>query len=59
MTKLWNLCPDNMLSCKGKDRDFLPGLGEKLRDFYVIILIVNGTKLIEIMIFRIFRKYRK
>ncbi|XP_018322203.1 THO complex subunit 1 [Agrilus planipennis] len=26
LTKLWNLCPDNLEACKGKDRDFLPSL---------------------------------
>ncbi|XP_034934263.1 THO complex subunit 1 [Chelonus insularis] len=26
LTKLWNLCPNNLESCKSKDRDFLPSL---------------------------------
>ncbi|XP_044749657.1 THO complex subunit 1 [Coccinella septempunctata] len=26
LTKLWNLCPDNLEACKGKERDFLPTL---------------------------------
>lgn len=28
LTKLWNLCPDNLEACKGKDRNFLPTLEE-------------------------------
>ncbi|KAK0161819.1 hypothetical protein PV327_008231 [Microctonus hyperodae] len=26
LTKLWNLCPNNLEACKSKDRDFLPSL---------------------------------
>ncbi|GLV34018.1 Hpr1 [Carabus blaptoides fortunei] len=26
LTKLWNLCPDNLEACKAKERDFLPQL---------------------------------
>lgn len=26
LTKLWNVCPDNLEACRGKDRDFLPSL---------------------------------
>lgn len=26
LTKLWNVCPDNLLSCKGGDRNFMPNL---------------------------------
>lgn len=26
LTKLWNLCPNNLEACKGKERDFLPSL---------------------------------
>ncbi|XP_055696133.1 THO complex subunit 1 isoform X2 [Lutzomyia longipalpis] len=26
LTKLWNLCPDNLQACKGSDRNFLPSL---------------------------------
>ena len=26
LTKLWNLCPDNLEACRAKERDFLPGL---------------------------------
>ena len=26
LTRLWNLCPDNMESCRSKERDFLPSL---------------------------------
>ncbi|XP_067000239.1 THO complex subunit 1 isoform X2 [Anabrus simplex] len=26
LTKLWNLCPDNLEACKSKERDFLPSL---------------------------------
>lgn len=26
LTKLWNLCPDNLQACKGTDRNFLPAL---------------------------------
>lgn len=26
LTKLWNLCPDNLQACRGSDRDFLPKL---------------------------------
>ena len=26
LTKLWNLCPDNLEACRAKDRDFLPSL---------------------------------
>lgn len=26
MTRLWNLCPDNLQACKGEDRNFLPPL---------------------------------
>ena len=28
LTKLWNLCPNNLESCKSKDRNFLPSLEE-------------------------------
>lgn len=30
MTRLWNLCPDNLQACKGTDRDFLPTFEEFL-----------------------------
>ena len=26
LTKLWNLCPNNLEACKSKERDFLPSL---------------------------------
>lgn len=26
LTRLWNLCPDNLQACKGSDRNFLPSL---------------------------------
>ena len=26
LTKLWNLCPNNLEASKSKDRDFLPSL---------------------------------
>ncbi|XP_058059329.1 THO complex subunit 1 [Anopheles bellator] len=26
LTRLWNLCPDNLQACKGTDRNFLPSL---------------------------------
>lgn len=26
LTKLWNVCPDNLEACRGRDRDFLPSL---------------------------------
>nr|CAG4638322.1 EOG090X0324 [Cyclestheria hislopi] len=26
LTRLWNLCPDNMAACRSKERDFLPSL---------------------------------
>jgi THO complex subunit 1 len=26
LSRLWNLCPDNLLACKGSDRNFLPPL---------------------------------
>lgn len=26
LTRLWNLCPDNLQACKGDDRNFLPSL---------------------------------
>lgn len=26
LSRLWNLCPDNLLACKGTDRNFLPPL---------------------------------
>lgn len=26
LTKLWNLCPNNLEACKSKERDFLPTL---------------------------------
>ncbi|XP_058462952.1 THO complex subunit 1 [Malaya genurostris] len=26
LTRLWNTCPDNLLACKGEDRNFLPSL---------------------------------
>lgn len=26
LTKLWNVCPDNLMSCKGGDRNFMPNL---------------------------------
>lgn len=30
LTRLWNLCPDNLSACKGSDRDFLPTFEEFL-----------------------------
>lgn len=32
LTKLWNLCPDNLEACKGKERDFLPTLENYFKD---------------------------
>lgn len=32
LTKLWNLCPDNLEACKGKERDFLPNLEDYFAD---------------------------
>lgn len=32
LTKLWNLCPDNLEACKGKERDFLPTLEDYFAD---------------------------
>ncbi|RZB94441.1 efThoc1, Dak1 and/or Death domain containing protein [Asbolus verrucosus] len=32
LTKLWNLCPDNLEACKGRDRDFLPTLEDYFSD---------------------------
>ncbi|KAG6455129.1 hypothetical protein O3G_MSEX009051 [Manduca sexta] len=26
LTKLWNLCPDNLTACRSKERDFMPSL---------------------------------
>ncbi|CAG4939173.1 unnamed protein product [Parnassius apollo] len=26
LTKLWNLCPDNLVACRTKERDFMPSL---------------------------------
>ncbi|RVE52319.1 hypothetical protein evm_002957 [Chilo suppressalis] len=26
LTKLWNLCPDNLAACRTKERDFMPSL---------------------------------
>ncbi|XP_063708120.1 THO complex subunit 1 [Culicoides brevitarsis] len=30
LTRLWNLCPDNLSACKGSERDFLPTFEEFL-----------------------------
>ncbi|KAL3284462.1 hypothetical protein HHI36_018623 [Cryptolaemus montrouzieri] len=32
LTKLWNLCPNNLEACKGKERDFLPTLENYFKD---------------------------
>lgn len=32
LTKLWNLCPDNLQACKGNDRNFLPALDSYLNN---------------------------
>ncbi|EFA08780.1 THO complex subunit 1 [Tribolium castaneum] len=32
LTKLWNLCPDNLEACKGRERDFLPTLEDYFAD---------------------------
>lgn len=32
LTKLWNLCPNNLEACKSKDRDFLPSLETYFED---------------------------
>lgn len=40
LTKLWNLCPDNLEACKGKDREFLPSLGER-RFYYLTISLFS------------------
>ncbi|GAB0096369.1 THO complex subunit 1 [Sergentomyia squamirostris] len=32
LTKLWNLCPDNLQACKGSDRNFLPSLESYLEN---------------------------
>lgn len=29
LTKLWNLCPDNLAACRTKERDFMPALGKQ------------------------------
>lgn len=42
MTKLWNLCPNNLESCKGRERDFLPSLEEYFSD--AIEQLENPTK---------------
>lgn len=35
LTKLWNLCPNNLEACKSKDRDFLPSLETYFEDAIV------------------------
>ncbi|KAJ8923363.1 hypothetical protein NQ315_001921 [Exocentrus adspersus] len=42
LTKLWNLCPNNLEACKGKERDFLPSLEEYFGD--AIEQLENPTK---------------
>ncbi|XP_058129276.1 THO complex subunit 1 [Anopheles ziemanni] len=32
ITRLWNLCPDNLQACKGTDRNFLPSLESYLEN---------------------------
>lgn len=32
LTKLWNVCPDNLQSCKGGDRSFMPSLETYLEE---------------------------
>lgn len=32
LTRLWNLCPDNLQACKGSDRNFLPSLESYLEN---------------------------
>jgi THO complex subunit 1 len=32
LTRLWNLCPDNLQACKGADRNFLPSLENYLEN---------------------------
>lgn len=32
MTRLWNLCPDNLQACRGADRNFLPSIDQYLEN---------------------------
>ncbi|KAH9638972.1 hypothetical protein HF086_000898 [Spodoptera exigua] len=36
LTKLWNLCPDNLAACRTKERDFMPSLGMGNNIFFIL-----------------------